>query len=250
MAWGLRQMNFKQAVNATFFIIMVAILFLDAIVIAKYRDAHTEISNHDKTENLKAMQDMMENHIAQNNSLDYSKWVNWEKAVSDFLNERDGCVCIGLQLGVSFTLFIVHLGIMGLGIIVYVLLCGLQFHKSMYIINMVSCFGLVVGVSIETHFMIANDFSLNPGQSISNNGNTPDKLQDYMILKWVLVALNFITLCIQSMQCIAGHSQDGDDYTPEVVRTFSRRFRNSVRGFQDNYHGRDAIDNEERIDSR
>ena len=64
---------------------------------------------------------MMEKHIAKNTTLNYSDWVagNWKSAVTEFLDARDGCVCIGLQLGVSFTLFIVHLGIMGLGIIIY-----------------------------------------------------------------------------------------------------------------------------------
>lgn len=238
----LQQMEFKKAVNATFFIIMVAILFLDAMVISKYEHHLKEqFKIKDRERNSGEIKEMFEAHVEEQNWKinTTSAAVNWEKgawqhATEEYLRIKENCVCMSLQLGICYTLFLVHLGIMGLGIIVYVVICGLQFHKSMYIINIVSFLCLTVGVSVETHFILEQNNDKGDGEATWGKDVWPNLLK-YIIFKWTLFVLNLITICIQSVQCICGYSVDQDDYAhaPEMIRTFSRRFRNSVRGFQD-----------------
>lgn len=220
-------MEFKKAVNATFFIIMVAILFLDAMVISKYEgDLKGNFKRKDEERNIKEIKDMFEAHVENkttdwktgtptvlsNDAVDWTKG-KWKTATINYLKEKEGCVCMSLQLGICYTLFLVHLGIMGLGIIVYVVICGLQFHKSMYIINLVSFLCLTVGVSVETHFILEQNNGGDKKGGEETWGDVWPSLLKYIIFKWTLFVLNLITICIQSVQCICGYSVDQDDYS-------------------------------------
>merc|ERR1711923_342564 len=160
-----QKMEFKRAVNATFFIIMVAILFLDAMVISKYEtDLKQRFVERDLERNTEEIRNMFEAHVtAENwatsntaNVADAIDWTagGWNVPTTKYFEDKEGCVCMSLQLGICYTLFLVHLGIMGLGIVVYVVVCGLQFHKSMFIINIISFLCLTVGVSVETNFIL------------------------------------------------------------------------------------------------
>jgi hypothetical protein len=215
----LQQMEFKKAVNATFFIIMVAILFLDAMVISKYEiDLKEQFKTKDQERNTEEIKVMFEAHVKEKNwdtnlSAAAVNWEDgkWKNATEHYLQVKENCVCMSLQLGICYTLFLVHLGIMGLGIIVYVVICGLQFHKSMYLINIVSFLCLTVGVSVETHFILEQNEGNAGGEATWGEKVWPSLLK-YIIFKWTLFVLNLITICIQSVQCICGYSVDQDDY--------------------------------------
>ena len=107
-------MSFKEAVNATFFIIMVAILFLDAMVISKYEtDLKQRFIDQDNARNLAEIKTMFVGHVNSNwpssvdqtkdklkSALDWSKG-NWSVAAfTNYLEKKEGCVCMSLQLGI------------------------------------------------------------------------------------------------------------------------------------------------------
>ena len=220
----LQQMDFKSGINATFFIIMVAIIFLDAMVISKYEtDIRDPFQEKDRMINRDEIKQMFKTHVGNKTNptdpkdkltaddlIEWTEKSGWDNATMNYLKTRNSCICMSLKLGVCYTLFLIHLGIMGLGIIVYVVVCGLNFHKSMYIINIVSFLCLTVGVSVETHFILERN-GPNLGKDIW--GDDWDNLLKYIIFKWSLFVLNLITICIQSLQCICGYSVDEDNYS-------------------------------------